>query len=77
MKPSSVIVDLHFSREPLLDWRDSLLFGEKISFGKNWSRHLFYFILKGKIKHEIKPERNDSIVLEKCVFDKLESRFGD
>ena len=70
-------MDSRFSRAPLLDWLDSLLFGEKFSFGKNWSRHLFYFILKEKIKQERKPERNDSIVLEKRVFDKPESRLGD
>ena len=28
---------------------------EDFSFGKNWSRNLFYFYFKGKIKQEIKP----------------------
>ena len=48
-------MDPHFSRAPSLDQRDSLLFGENLFLWKSWSRHLFYIILKGKIKQERKP----------------------
>ena len=50
-------VDPHFSRASPLDRRDSLFICEKLIFffKKSWSRHLFYFFLKGKIKQEIKP----------------------
>ena len=43
---------------------------EKLVFGKSWSRHLFYFYFKGKIKQERKTLKNDSIVLEKaCLWE--------
>ena len=49
-------VDPHFSRASPLDRRDSLFICEKLIFRKkSWSRHLFYFYFKGKIKQEIKP----------------------
>ena len=51
-------VDPHFSRASPLDRRDSLfiIYLWKFDFlEKSWSRHLFYFIFKGKIKQEIKP----------------------
>ena len=44
---SNQFVDPHFSHALPLDWRDLLLF-EKNYFWKSRSRHLFYFILKGK-----------------------------
>ena len=37
---------------------------------KSWSRHLFYFYFKGKIKQERKTLKSDSIVLEKaCLWE--------
>ena len=42
-KVFGTIVDPHFSRAPPLDWRDSLLFGEDVVFGK--VRVTTYFIL--------------------------------
>ena len=49
-------VDPHFSRASPLDRRESLFICEKLIFRKkSWSRHLFYFYFKGKIKQEIKP----------------------
>ena len=50
-------VDPHFSRAPPLDRRYSLFLFicEKLIFGKkSWSRQLFYFYFKGKIKQERK-----------------------
>ena len=42
---------------------------EKLIFGKkSWSRHLFYFYFKGKIKQERKTLKSDSIVLEKSMY---------
>ena len=55
-------VDPHFSRAPPLDRRDSLFICEKLIFGKFWSRHLFYFYFKGKIKQERKTLKCDSII---------------
>ena len=75
-----MVVDPHFSRASPLDRQDYLLFLKKIKkivFGKSLSRHLFYLFLKGKIKQERKPQRSDSIVLKKHVFEKPESRSGD
>ena len=39
----------------------------KNNFWKSWSRHLFYFYFKGKIKQERKTLKSDSIVLEKSM----------
>ena len=47
-------VDPHFSHAPSLDRRDSLLL-VKNYFWKSWSRNLFYFYFKRKIKQERKP----------------------
>ena len=49
----TVDVDPYFSRASLFNRRDSLKV--KFYFWKSWSRHLFYFILKGKIEQERKP----------------------
>ena len=75
---SRQFVDPHFSRAPPLDRRDSLFICEKLILKKSWSRHLFYFYFKGKIKQERKTLENDSIIFEKRhVFEKPESRSGD
>ena len=61
-------VDPHFSRAPPLDGRDwfFLFICGKLIFGKkSWSRHLFYFYFKGKIKQERKTLKNDSIIFGK------------
>ena len=41
---------------------------EKLIFGKSWSRHLFYFHFKGKIKQERKTLKCDSIIFGKGMF---------
>ena len=67
---TKITVDPHFSRAHPLDWRNSLLFwkSEKISFGKNWSHHLFYFYFRGKIKQERKTLKSNSIIFgKKCM----------
>ena len=67
-----------FSHAPPLNRRDSLFICEKIIFGKSWSRHLFYFYFKGKIKQERKTLKCDSIIFgKKHVFEKPESKSGD
>ena len=60
-------MDPHFSRAPPLDRRDSLFICEKLIFGKSWSRHLFYFYFKGKIKQERKALKCDSIIFGKSM----------
>ena len=61
-------VDPHFSRAPPLDRRDSLFICEKLIFWKkSWSRHLFYFYFKGKIKQERKTLKYDSIIFGKSM----------
>ena len=62
-----VVVDPHFSCASPLDRRDSLFICEKLILKKSWSRHLFYFYFKGKIKQERKTLKSDSIVLEKSM----------
>ena len=49
-------MDPHLSRASPLDRRDSLLFVKKFVLEKSRSRHIFYFVLKGKIKQERKPQ---------------------
>ena len=61
------VVDPHFSRAPSFDRRYSLFICEKLIFGKNWSRHLFYFYFKGKIKQERKTLKCDSIIFRKSM----------
>ena len=51
----------------ILDRRDSLFISEKLIFGKSWSRHLFYFYFKGKIKQERKTLKCDSIIFGKSM----------
>ena len=58
-------VDPHFSHASPLDRRDSLFICEKLIFEKIWSRHLFYFYFKGKIKQERKTLKCDSIIFGK------------
>ena len=41
---------------------------EKLILKKSWSRHLFYFYFKGKIKQERKTLKSDSIFLEKACL---------
>ena len=65
-------VDPHFSCAPPLDRRDSLFICEKLILKKSWSRHLFYFYFKGKIKQERKTLKNDSIIFGKaCLWKNL------
>ena len=47
-------MDLHFSRAHPLDRRDSLLFGEKLIFGKVEVATYFSLFLKWKIKQKKK-----------------------
>ena len=62
-------LDPHFSRAPPLDRRDSFFICEKLIFGKkSWSRHLFYFYFKGKIKQERKTLKCDSIIFGKACL---------
>ena len=58
-------VDPHFSRASPLDRRYLLFICEKLIFRKSWSRHLFYFYFKGKIKQERKTLKCDSIIFGK------------
>ena len=62
---SRQFVDPHFSRAPPLNRRDSLLICEILIFRKSWSRHLFYFYFKEKIKQERKTLKYDSIIFGK------------
>ena len=74
-KFQNIGVDPHFSRAPPLDRRDSLFICEKLIFRKSWSRHLFYFYFKGKIKQERKTLKCDSIIFGKSMSS--ESKSGD
>ena len=60
-------MDPHFSRASPLDRRDSLFICENLIFLKSWSRHLFYFYFKGKIKQERKTLKGDSIIFGKSM----------
>ena len=67
-KGKNMGVDPHFSRASPLDRRDSLFICEKLIFKKTWSRHLFYFYFKGKIKQERKTLKSDSIIFGKACL---------
>ena len=61
------VVDPHFSRAPPLDWRDSLLFCEKLIFRKVGVATYFIFYFRGKIKQERKTLKSNSIIFGKIV----------
>ena len=70
-------VDSHFSHAFPLNRRDLLFNGEKLVLEKLESSLIFIIFLRENKIRNYNPKKNDSLNLEKQVFEKPESWFKD